>query len=1384
MSNYTTNASVNLNVNGKEAEETLAKLKQRASDYRDAIAKAAKEGNKTELKRLRKELTATEREIKSIQTATINVADVLKRLDSATPKELRATLKQLTKELEGMERGTKAWDVQAAKIARVKGELDNVRSAVASQRSGMEKFTDWLAVWQTSIFAIMYKFSGIVSLADGFVQDFAEMDSALANTQKFTGMMREEVELLNEEFKKMDTRTSRVELNELAAAAGRLGKNTVDDVLGFVRAADVIGVAMDELGAEAPQVISQLAGIFNLEGEMGTEQAMLSVGSAINTLSQNCAASAPNLVDFAGRLGAIANSTNMSMDEMLAFGALLDDQKVSIEKSSTAIQGVITKMYADPAGFARKAGMDVNAFSESLKRSSTEGLLMFIDSLSQMDQMGQASTLKELGTAGAGVTQTFQTLAGKTGLLKTQMQTARKAFDNATSATEEYNEQNNTVQARLDKATERVAELRRELGERLLPVVEASKQSEAAMMEMLVSIVGFLVEYKGVLVAVTAAVAAYSAAVNWATITTKAHTVWLGVVKTAQAAWTATIYAGAGAVALFSGNVARATAAFRALSIVLKLSPIGLAAAAITAVAGGLLLWTTRTKEAVSAQKALNKIRDDAQKKLVDEKTKIEFLVSAAKNETLSLDARKKAIDKLNSIIPNYNARLDETSGKYKENKKALDAYLLSLAKKYEIEGAKEMLLQIGSEKAQLSTERATVEQYLETVQKRISSQTPRPQTSGGATAPGSYHEAIGKSAEIRSLEAQLDRIDDKLKALEAKKKTIEKLYGEEIVSIAGDRGNSDYDETGGDDPDGTDGVAGVKKWRDKEIAIARAYYAVGVTDYETYRKRLADIDVEYYDRLCKQGAAGSVERLNAESDYWEAVKKREEEGVKLSVDGENRRYDELAGVMKKRLAEGQLTQEGYDAAMELLELEHLRRLVQCHEEGGNERLSAESRYYDALIAMRKKRGTEWVNAAVNGGGEMRVSAPDGDGWQDPGNDPAWDAIVARSESLRRKQEMENYYMDEVFGLNADNRQLLYDENVEVLKAVYAQELVWAKDNAEERLRIEETFFKALKDLQEKYKPGRVAADTPLPTENPYIEQVKEFGEWLESDGGQALTQTFELVNNSLSGLFGAMSSIVQAELEIQTASIEKRYDKEIARAEGNSYKIAKLEEKKEKEIAKAKSEASKKQFAMQVIQTIGQTAIAGLNAYSSTLAIPLVGPALAPAAMALAIATGMLQVVALKKQQQAAAAQGYASGGFTPEGGKYEPAGIVHKGEWVASQELLASPVARPMIEALDYAQRTNTIGSLRGDDVSRSVMASTVIASSSDGNALSESLTAQAVALAGYAAVIGRLNERLDEPFVTVNTVTGDAGIKKAQDDYDKLIRNKTPKSKRKNT
>ncbi len=294
--------------------------------------------------------------------------------------------------------------------------------------------------------------------------------------------------------------------------------------------------------------------------------------------------------------------------------------------------------------------------------------------------------------------------------------------------------------------------------------------------------------------------------------------------------------------------------------------------------------------------------------------------------------------------------------------------------------------------------------------------------------------------------------------------------------------------------------------------------------------------------------------------------------------------------------------------------------------------------------------------------------------------------------------------------------------------------------------------------------------------------------EWLNSDGGKALTGALDTVVSGMSAVFSQLSSMMQAELEMQTAEINKRYDAEISRAEGNSYIVRKLEKDKEKEIAKAKQDSNRKMFAMQVIQAVAQTATNALNAYGSAAAVPVVGYILAPIAAAMAVAAGAIQIATIKKQQQASEAQGYMTGGFTPEGKPDEVAGVVHKGEWVASQALVNNPRTRPLLEALDYAQRNNTIGSITAADVSRTITAPTVLASTPsvaptivNNTTVSPESRRVAATLSTLDSTLSTLNERLNEPFVTVNTVTGDHGMQRAQDEYDRLMKNKSPKSKK---
>ena len=1365
MSNINTNATVTLTVNGKQAEDMLLKLKSQAANLEKAIEKAAAAGNKQQLTKLKRELKETNRQISQIENAAKGVEHVLQRLDETSPKELNRTLAQLKRNLNGLERGSEEWNRQCEAIKRVKAEIAKVNSQLRENESLWERMNRKLNDWQTALAGIAAAITGIIMAGRSAVNAFADMDQEMANVRKFTGMNASEVEQLNEDFQKIDTRTGREELNKLAQEAGRLGKTSQEDVLGFVKAADQINVALDDLGDGATLTLSKLTNIFGDEERLGTEKALLAVGSVINELSQNCTASAPYLANFTQRMAGVGAQAKMTIPEIMGFAAVLDSQGQAVEMSATAVSKVIMDMFKENDKIIKATGLNAKEFNETLKKSTNEGLLMLLDRLHELGNIDVlAPVFKDMGENGARAAQVISALAGNLDMVRWEQEEATKAFAEGTSVTNEFNVQNSTVQAGLDKARKGVTEMAVALGEQLQPIMKHVISSTTLLLKFMSTSITFIKENAFTLASLTAAFIAYKIAVNASNIAFKAHYAWLVISKAATTAYKTTVATLHAAhlllqmgLAKLQGNWVRQSWLMSDLKKQGALLASGYGAIAAGAIALGAVLYKLYKKmtEVSQAEKDLQEIRKRGQEGIIDEKNKIDALIAVARDETQSLKDRHTAIDALNKIIPNYNAQLDDTTGKYKENKKALDDYLKSLTRKYEIEGAKDKLRDIGKQRVDLNLEKQRQERVVAMDEMEARTETVMPGQEGKVVQ-------LGVNSLRASNRRALAKTKEDLAELDQREANILGIYGEDIKKEAlNDAKKEQKQEQQTQNPPYTppktdkktkteDVLKPQKDWKTREQALNRIAYAKGEKDFEEYTNRMTDIDIEYNQKVMANKKASTEQKMEAEASYYEAKKKLADDKNTQSAKQENDYYNELVATEKQRYIDGKVDQKTFDDALELMELEHLRRLTKVYTDGSKEQLQAQKNYQNKLVENQKRN----------------------------------QKTIEDNEKKHQKELAK--IKEDYFGDNKSEKKEKYDKDSSALDEVYAQEIKAAGDDAKEKLRIEEAYQKAKVALAKKY--GQEYNDA---SKNFLENMTEDITEWLNSDLGQAVQGSFDTLTSGMSSIFSGMTSLIQAELEIQTAAIEKRYDKEISQAEGNNYKVKKLEEQKQKELAKKKNEANKKMFAMQVIQAVAQTAQNAISAYGSAAAIPLVGYILAPVAAAMAVAAGAIQIAAIKKQQQASESQGYAKGGFTPKGSKFQEVGVVHAGEWVASQEMLADPVARPIINALDYAQRTNTIGSLRADDVSRTIapiaystpqqQQPIIVQQQSDGLATA-AIVQNTKAMQSYADTMKQLEKRLSEPFVTVNTVTGDTGIKQAQDEYDILIRNKTPKSRRK--
>ena len=420
---------VEFNVNNEKAKTSLDEVKKKLKDLEEAWVKAANAGDKEFAKKVQKRINETNRELRQMESGTKAVERTMAQLNKAAPVDLNRALKHLQNELKTIERGTPAWDAHIQKIRQVKAEIDKVNAEMKESESFLVRMRNGIQNWGAMAAGAAAGLTGVVMAGKKAVATYAEMQQEEANVRKYTGMTEEQVNHLNDAFKKMDTRTSREELNKLAQEAGRLGLQSEEDVLGFVKAADKINVALDDLGEGATLTLSKLTDIFGDKQALGTERSLLAVGSVINELSQNSTAAAPYLAEFAQRLAGVGAQAHMTIPEIMGFGAVLDSQGQKVEMSATALSKVIMNLFKDPAKIAAATGLEVEKFAETCKRSTNEGLLMLLERLHELGGIDSlAPVFADMGEKGARASAVLAALAGNVDMVRQQQEAANVAF--------------------------------------------------------------------------------------------------------------------------------------------------------------------------------------------------------------------------------------------------------------------------------------------------------------------------------------------------------------------------------------------------------------------------------------------------------------------------------------------------------------------------------------------------------------------------------------------------------------------------------------------------------------------------------------------------------------------------------------------------------------------------------------------------------------------------------------------------------------------------------------------------------------------------------------------------------------------------------------------
>lgn len=901
------------------------------------------------------------------------------QIDNSVPA-IQKKIRELTRDVKKMTIGTEEYNKTVKSISELNSILAEHKRAIRgvteeskSLGQRLSSVADFFNKWYYSLQTGLDALGGVTTTIRQCVKDFADMEEAMADVRKYTGQNAEQVHEMNENFKRMDTRTSREQLNALAGAAGRLGITNQKMIEEFVDGADKINVALgDDLGEGAVDKIGKLAHMFGEDENKGLRGAMLATGSAVNDLAQSSSANAGYIVDFTADLSGVAIQAGMTQAQIMGLASALDQNMQEEATASTVFSQLITKMYQEPARFATLAGEDVKEFTKLLKTNANEALLKFLSAMQAtggFDKMAPLfSEMKLEGTRAVGV---LSSVATHLDQVREAQKVAFNAYNEGNSVIEEFNVQNNTVQAGIDKAKKQFLDLSVELGEKLLPLIQKGISTGSMAVKILSTVTNFVIAHRKALITLSTTIGAYVAGVKlsvlWkqrAIATEKLSAFWHAI----QDKWLMTIML---RHAVLNGTMSKTVALQKMLNVVIGANPFGVFLAAITAVTTALVLYRQKLDDAAIAQNKLSEIRQEAASKVGEQETKIRALIEAAKDESMSMDDRRKAVAQLNKIIPGYNAQLDETTRKYKANDKALKDYLVSLQRKYELEGAKDELRRLGGE---IAKERVKLRKAQENFDKakgrynKVNDQT--------AYMPSTWQAGVGIATSTSNEVKAVEESNEKLRKLMAEREGIVKVYGGDLKADAV-KGSKTKETPGSGNKPGHYVSAANKAKIEAEKKVQKDLDAI-TAEYETKRTKAKEDylngDIATQEDYNRKIEDLQLEELNKKLEVAGIEPKKRAEIEKKILDYKVKLYDQLREIEQsfgdteaEQLAhELDTIKQKYDQDLALLNNLHDKNLIseeqyqadlkKLKERFDKENAKAEKDSADRSIAVAKKK--------------------------------------------------------------------------------------------------------------------------------------------------------------------------------------------------------------------------------------------------------------------------------------------------------------------------------------------------------------------------------------------------------------------------------------------
>lgn len=839
-----------------------------------------------------------------------------------------------------------------------------------------------------------------------------------------------------------------------------------------------------------------------------------------------------------------------------------------------------------------------------------------------------------------------------------------------------------------DRAAQKTVELenaQKALGDELLPIKEAWDDAYADMQLNTISLISWMVKHQGVVKTLGVMLTAFTVIAIATSNAIKSNIIVTKGAAAAQQMWNVTCATGIGLMKLLqagfyllTGRVTQAKTAWVAMNTTMKASVFGLIAAGVVLLAMKLWEMKKAADAATQAQKSLNTIKEEAQKQVVEEKLKLENLIKVAKDEKLSMDERYKAVEALNKIVPHYNATIDQTTKKFRASNKALKAYINSLVRLYEVQGAKKQIQELAEQRAGLTIKLSKAKSRLADAKNARGFQYT---TSWGATGNTQVDAVSRFKSEVESLTDGINQLDKQIS-------TIGNAFGEDIMHQT------------------------VKEASEPEVP-----------------------DSGIGGKGGGKSGGGHTTGTSTAPNPDDIASKKFSENRQTDIDAANQDYQQDVNSWNMALAQKQTTQEKYDLAMQVLKTQHTANILAIETS-----YSEQSQNIDIKDAEKKKslqdKQQDNQRKAEQAHFDQQVAAEQA--YQDALAKVMEQGETQQELTLEQQRDQKLEVLKGYYQAALDLAKQNGEDTAQVEKAYKdAQTQIEKEYIAKHKEQLDQQDDKKKQarqalgfDQQSEYDQQLVQLQQAL--DNQYITQEEH-----EKKVQQMKKESFMKQAQYYTELF---SNAVGALQNAEMANVDAKYDAEIKAAEGNTALQEKLEKKKANEKLKIQKKYADVNFAMQVAQIISNTAVSIMKAYSEmgpiagSVAAALMG---VTGAAQLAVANAERQKV--KRMTLNGSASGTSSAGSRvasgrESGGRIDvereqdgkhfnaeyspgkrgyidhPTVIVGEGpkgrskEWVASNAALENPTIAPLIHLMDAAQRA---GQIRTFDMGKYLMA-----------------------------------------------------------------------------